>query len=387
MSFYPRRFVAWHPVLTDHQAFTYQELSIQSGLPVIAQVWRLEDETRRSQGWSDTSVTTIERQVIPARGSLKHCLQKLKKYRNDVHFFGSAFEKPGMMICLLMAACLGIEFYLISEPYSPVSFGYFSDRAKVWGRIKARLRPLIYRFYVIAIRWRLRGIFAISRLALAQYEAAGMQPDRLFPFGYFIPLSPSLGTTSNNKALKKGCSMRLVFVGSLIGIKGLDVLIEAVRRSREGGFDINLDIFGPGEPSLFDIDGEIIQYLGRIPFGHAQKYIKGYDLMVLPSRYDGWGVVVNEALCAGVPVLCSDQVGARVLIETFGAGAVFPCGNAKALADLLGAVASDRTRLHEMQQACPAANKLIQPSVAAAYILNVIRAPEGAKALIPSPWY
>jgi glycosyltransferase involved in cell wall biosynthesis len=34
------------------------------------------------------------------------------------------------------------------------------------------------------------------------------------------------------------------------------------------------------------------------------------DIFVLPSRYDGWGVVVNQALGAGLPIICSDAVGA-----------------------------------------------------------------------------
>ena len=37
----------------------------------------------------------------------------------------------------------------------------------------------------------------------------------------------------------------------------------------------------------------------------------------------GWGVVVNEALCAQVPVLCSDRVGARAVVERFGAGSIY----------------------------------------------------------------
>ena len=34
------------------------------------------------------------------------------------------------------------------------------------------------------------------------------------------------------------------------------------------------------------------------------------DVFVLPSRYDGWGVVVNQALAAGLPIITSDEVGA-----------------------------------------------------------------------------
>ena len=39
------------------------------------------------------------------------------------------------------------------------------------------------------------------------------------------------------------------------------------------------------------------------------------DVLVLPSRFDGWGAVVNEALMVGTPVICSDRCGASDVIE------------------------------------------------------------------------
>ena len=42
--------------------------------------------------------------------------------------------------------------------------------------------------------------------------------------------------------------------------------------------------------------------------------IEEADLLVLPSRFDGWGAVVNEALGAGTPVLVSDLCGSSYLV-------------------------------------------------------------------------
>jgi glycosyltransferase involved in cell wall biosynthesis len=54
---------------------------------------------------------------------------------------------------------------------------------------------------------------------------------------------------------------------------------------------------------------------------------------VLPSRYDGWGVVVNQALGAGLPIICSDMVGAGFdLVEEEVNGARFPVGDSGVLA-------------------------------------------------------
>jgi len=382
-----RKIIAWQPVLTDHQAFTYQELSRQSGLPVLAQVVRLEDETRRAQGWRDTRVTSIERQLIPPHSFLLHSLRCLLANRDQIHVFGSAFENPRMMFLLWVATRLGVDCFIISEPYSTVSFGYLVNRRAWRERLKTWARPHLYRFYMLALRDGLKGIFTISRLASQQYAKAGMPADRLFPFGYFVPTEPELASTAVVTIDESTQYLRLAFVGALIERKGLATLIAAVRMAVENGAKLQLDVYGPGDPKAFDFDGCCVRYLGCIPFGQAQQYLRCYDLLVLPSHYDGWGVVVNEALCAGVPVLCSDQVGARVLIETFGAGQIFPRSDEQALANQLTALAADPEKLAEIKLACAAAAEAIQPARAASYMLQVLATEPAKRAAVPSPWY
>ncbi|NBF09260.1 glycosyltransferase family 4 protein [Pseudomonas sp. Fl4BN1] len=376
-------FVTWQPVLTDHQAFTYEQLSHQAQTPILAYVFAMEDETRRSQGWRDTQVESIERRLIPQQGSLSYCYRKMREHRHDVHFFGSPFQNLKMLYCWMLAVCLGVEFYIVSEPYSSIALGYFNDRSLSVGRIKALLRPYIYKLYVLLLRRRMSGVFAISRRAVAQYADAGVPREKLFPFGYFVP---SIETTSEQRreAERGSAPLRVIFIGTLIGVKGLDKLIGAIKAL---GFPVTLDIYGPGDPALFEIDGRTVHYRGSIPFGRAQAVVGAYDLLVLPSRYDGWGVVVNEALCAGVPVVCSDQVGAGVLVERFGAGVVFSSTVPQALEHVLTELGRDPERLLAMRRATSRAAEAIQPSVAANYMLAVLRAGPADKARTPSPWY
>ena len=377
----PRQFIAWQPVLTDHQAYTYQALAKQAAVPLTACVLRMEDETRRAQGWRDTQVTSIDRRLIPVSGSLRYCYRQLLEHRKDVHFFGSAFESPVLMLCLLIATCLRIEFYLISEPYSPKSFGYFGDQQQLKSKLKTRLRPLLYWLYAHILLRNVAGVFAISQLAMEQYREAGIPSVKLFPFGYFIP------QTTLPLAPESSDELRVVFVGALIERKGLDILIKAVRQLQHDGRKITLHIFGPGDFSAFAVEDPRISYRGLIPFGQTQEQLGGYDLLVLPSHYDGWGVVVNEALCAGVPVVCSDQVGAGVLTNKYGVGMTFLSGKSQALAQALTEIQDNKTALHEMRLATVAAAAAMQPEVAAAYMFKVIAAPARDKAVVPSPWY
>jgi len=69
------------------------------------------------------------------------------------------------------------------------------------------------------------------------------------------------------------------------------------------------------------------------------------DCLVLPSEYEPWGLVVNEAMAAGLPVIVSDKVGcAADLVRSGENGVVYRCGDLAALAKALGVVVTDADR-------------------------------------------
>ena len=290
------------------------------------------------------------------------------------------------MSCLILAAWIGVEFYLISEPYSPKSEGYYSDDHQWLGKIKALLRPRLYKAYAIVLRHRLSGVFAISDLARQQYEAAGISPAKLFAFGYFIP-SVSDAVRKASRPDEVGHEdLRMIFVGSLIRRKGLDLLQAAVALLSAQGYTVSVDIYGPGDSAQFAKECPALCYRGTIPFGDAQAVIGQYDALILPSRHDGWGVVLNEALCAGVPVVCSDTVGAGSVAVRLGAGLSFESEDVNSICNVLGRLASEPALLQSLRDATPRAAHLLQPEVAAAYMLEVLRSSPADRANLSSPW-
>ncbi len=382
-----RTFVTWQPVLTDHQAFTYQALAREANVPVVAYVTTVEDAVRKAQGWADTQVSSVERRLIPRHGFLRYCYQQLCDHRTEVHIFASPFQQPRLMLCMLMAAWLGIEFYLISEPYSPRPDGYLRETSQLLGKLKATLRPWLYRGYALLVRTHVAGIFAISRLALSQYQLAGVPPAKLFPFGYFIPGDAAVPTRPNYAKPDANVGLRIIFIGSLIRRKGVDLLQVAVHNLNAQGCKISVDIYGPGDATSIPANDANVHYRGMITFGQAQPVIAPYDLLVLPSRYDGWGVVVNEALCAGVPVVCSDATGAGAVAVAFGAGLNFSAGDVTSLSNVLARLAAKPALLKTMRMAVPRAAHALQPEVAARYMFDVIRAPAELRPTIRAPWY
>ena len=94
-----------------------------------------------------------------------------------------------------------------------------------------------------------------------------------------------------------------------------------------------------------------VRFLGFVNQSQLPTVYSSVDLMVLPSEYDAFGVVVNEAMCCGCPVIASDHVGAaRDLIAPVCAEFIYPCGNIDALASIFKAI--DRTRLEALACAC-----------------------------------
>lgn len=73
------------------------------------------------------------------------------------------------------------------------------------------------------------------------------------------------------------------------------------------------------------------------------------DILVLPSGFEPWGLVLNEAMCFGLPVIASDQVGAAAdLVQEGINGFTYPVGNVEALADRLQKVLANEQARQEM---------------------------------------
>jgi glycosyltransferase involved in cell wall biosynthesis len=98
--------------------------------------------------------------------------------------------------------------------------------------------------------------------------------------------------------------------------------------------------------------GSRIRILGFLNQSALPAVYTASDLMVLPSEYEPFAVVVNEAMCCGCPVAASDHVGAvRDLVAPVHPDFVYRCGDVSALADLLRRALVDRGILKSIGRA------------------------------------
>ncbi len=194
-------------------------------------------------------------------------------------------------------------------------------------------------------------VLTVSELARRSYLEAGLPPERVhcLPLGVDVDLFAS---TSNSKETPPREGTTFVFAGAASRVKGLDLLLAAfaeVRRSEPGA---RLLVIGPpGDcSSLLGPPPEGVTVLGTLSQQELAASFAAADCLVLPSRNESFGMVVPEALAAGLPVLISDRVGASDLVAEGRTGWVVPAGDAGALAGrMLGASRED---LRRMRPAC-----------------------------------
>ena len=102
-----------------------------------------------------------------------------------------------------------------------------------------------------------------------------------------------------------------VFIGRLVDTKGVDVLAAAYRKYREVAKDpwpLKVVGMGPMDEELKAIDGT--ELLGFMMPKDLPGVLDDAGCLLLPSRFEPWGVVVHEAIASGLAVICTIECGA-----------------------------------------------------------------------------
>lgn len=144
---------------------------------------------------------------------------------------------------------------------------------------------------------------------------------------YFSSLYNS--TSAEHRFSKK----TFLFIGRYIESKGIKHLWKAfIDLKKEQPNDWKLVCAGTG--ALYDerVKHPDIEHVGFIQPSQLQSVIDRSTVFILPSLYEPWGVVVHEMACAGMPMICSNQVGASSLfVNPNKSGFIYQVGDLETL--------------------------------------------------------
>ena len=149
--------------------------------------------------------------------------------------------------------------------------------------------------------------------------------------------------------------VKLLFVGNCARRKGLDLLVRAI--SQVPLSLVSLDVAGsldfePGfaaelrrEVARLGIN-EVVRFHGRVSDDSLERLYEESDLFVMPSHYEGYGIVYAEAMRAGLPVIAVNAGPVREIVRAGENALLVPPRDPRALAEAITRLAGDR-RLRE----------------------------------------
>lgn len=194
-----------------------------------------------------------------------------------------------------------------------------------WG-IKGLFRRLKWGWlFNFSYARKIKALGCCGYTGVEAHREAFVPRKKLFDFIYTVPTSDSylintpsstyMNTDDIMGRTTKSHPKLFVFVGQLSDRKSI---IELITVFNSISSDYELYIIGDGfhknKVLEFAANNDKIHYLGKLSPIEVRQVLSSSDCLVLPSKLEGWGCVVNETLMCGCRVIASSVVGARALI-------------------------------------------------------------------------
>lgn len=214
-----------------------------------------------------------------------------------------------------------------------------------WVRNVRKRSPSLFDRAIIAVERRtiMNGgsarFFPVSTIAIEEFR----REYATLP-GQWQALAPGVDvarfSTPNREACRveiRACygigasDILLLFVGMNFEVKGLDTIIAAVAKARstQPEANIRLLVVGRGDEGKYRKMAQSMGITDAVLFAGTQvdgleRYYRAADIFIMLSKFDTFGMVVLEAMAAGLPVIVSSNVGAKDLVEEGRNGYILP---------------------------------------------------------------
>ncbi|POZ52107.1 glycosyltransferase family 4 protein [Methylovulum psychrotolerans] len=361
------KLVFWHNIISPHQSPVVRELA-NAGHDVLLVTFEDMSEDRRQLGWDIPLLAPARILLCPKLSQVDNIVRESPP--DAIHIIAGARAVPLGAKVAISCHTIGRRMGIITESPDPRGLG-------------GLLRRLKYGWERLYIGGHFDFILAMGQQGVEWFRLCGYPSELIFPYSYVTepqPVSPA------QEAHRR---FRFIFVGRLVHLKGLDILLKALKNIP----DVELLVIGDGpeRKSLEDLAAKCkivsqIRWMGQMQNKQTLAYLADADVLVLPSRKDGWGAVVNEALMAGIPVICSSACGASDLICHSWLGTVFPANHEVSLKEALLAWSQKGVMNAEQKQKVKRWAQCIEGRAIARYLEEILAHVYEDKSRPEVPW-
>lgn len=361
----------WQRIVTPHMTGLAQALA-HMGVRVTYVAEQFTSPDRVQQGWP-----------VPA---LQNVALHIMSTPDDARLIASAAPSDSIHICQgirsngriryaqLELAKRGLKQWVVMETVDDVG-------------MLGVLKRIEYRRLFSCWYKSLEGVLATGYSTPVWVVERGMPSSSVFPFAYFLSqVKSNIVTGSRNN----GTRYRFLFVGQFIERKCLDVLIRALGSLHDGRIELAIVGDGPLEASLRTLavntlPGQV-DWMGCLPMAAVPSAMERADCLVLPSRHDGWGAVISEALMVGTPVLCSDRCGAAGVVKAAGYGGIFRSGDIEGLTAQLRRLVLQGPLPAQVRGALANWALCLNEAAGARYLIRILEFKAGQGSRPVAPW-
>jgi alpha-maltose-1-phosphate synthase len=186
-----------------------------------------------------------------------------------------------------------------------------------------------------------------SEFVRSTLRKAGCLEAQVTVVPYGAPLAEPRARRETNT---RNDTLKVIFVGGLSQRKGLSYLLQAVARL---GSKVELTLVGRrvAECPTLDAALRVHRWIPSLPHAAVLEEISRHDVMVFPSLFEGFSLVLLEAMSQGVPVITTPNTGGPHFVSEGEDGFIVPIRDVEAIVERLELLLFDRDRLRAMGQA------------------------------------
>lgn len=350
-----REIVIWAHSECRSTMALFREVKRQAGVPVTIALWKhgsADDirQLRESAGQSEDEYADLN--LVPVGEDLEkgHSLLSAHKGAGAVHVFCVYQVSPVWRQLIKEAKGIGARVVVYAEAPCEMCVG-----------VKAWLKRLYYRLVLPRkVGWVAKYVDLFlcqsGELGVERLLRMGWRKDQIVPFGYASDFDFEGEVGVDSWSWRMDGSLRVLHTGIETPYRDVATLLKAAKLLKGKGVSV-----------------EVVRTHGGVPLYELERLCKWADIFVACGLCEPWGMRVNDAIHAGLPVVVSDGMGAKMIVEQYGCGSVYKAGDAGALADQLHRFATDPDFAMKRRKGVNAAHEAWSPEAKAKEFIKLIQ--------------